>query len=181
MGAAGDGGLISTGDGAVAERVRLLRHHGQDRKDVHEEIGFNSRLDDMQAAVLRVRLTHLDAMTKARRQVAAWYRDALAPLPVELPHEAEWADHIWYLYVVRVDANERDRVVAGLRERGIGCAVHYSIPLSRQPAMVRAGITGPPVPEAEKIAARQLAIPMDPAMTAADVDAVAAALREVLA
>ncbi|MGH2830294.1 MAG: DegT/DnrJ/EryC1/StrS family aminotransferase [Actinomycetota bacterium] len=177
---AGDGGMVATRDPAVADRVRLLRHHGQATKDVHEEVGYTSRLDDLQAAILRVRLRHLDATTKARRQVAAWYRDALAGLALELPHEAEWAEHVWHLYVIRADPGARDRIVEGLRARDIAATVHYPVPLSRQPALARLGLTLPPCPVAERIVTSQITLPMDPAMTAADVDAVAAALKELV-
>lgn len=176
LGGAGDSGALTTGDDAIADRVRRLRHHGQERKDVHEEAGYTSRLDDLQAAILRIKLKHLDGFTKARRQIAGWYHEALAGLPVDLPVEAEWADAAFHLYVVRVD--ERDTVAERLKERGIGCAVHYRIPLNRQPALKH--LTHAPTPVAERIVARQLTLPMYPEMHASDVERVAAALRESL-
>lgn len=178
LGGAGDGGMIATARSDLADHIRRLRHHGQQDAGVHEEIGFNSRLDDLQAAVLRVRLAHLDAYTKARRQIAGWYAEALAGVPLEIPAEAEWAEAVYHLYVVRLD--DRDRVAAGLRDRGIGCAVHYPVPLGRQPALRRLGVGSPPAPVADRLAARQLAIPMFPEMQPAHVEAVAAALRELL-
>lgn len=179
LGCAGDGGAIATKREDVAERVRSLRHHGQSRKDMHDEVGWTSRLDDIQAAILRVRLAHLDEYTKARRQVAAWYRDALAGLALETPHEAEWAESAYHLYVIRVD--DRDRVAESLKADGVGCAVHYQVPLNRQPALEKLGVPQLDSPVAERIVARQLTLPMFPEMQLADVERVAAALKKALA
>ncbi|GAC1408994.1 MAG: DegT/DnrJ/EryC1/StrS family aminotransferase [Actinomycetota bacterium] len=179
LGGAGDGGAVATQRDDVAKRIVSLRHHGQSRKDIHDDIGWTSRLDDLQAAILRVRLRHLDAYTKARRQIAAWYREALGGLNIDLPNEAEWAEAVYHLYVIRTE--DRDRVAASLREDGIGCAVHYQVPLNRQPALVALGIPLAEAPVAERIVARQLTIPMYPEMTFADVERVASALRKATA
>lgn len=178
MGGAGDGGMVTTNRLDVATQIKLLRHHAQDRKDIHDLIGYNSRLDDIQAAILRVRLRHLDDATKARRRIAGWYRDALSGLPLELPHEAEWAEHVYHLHVIRLE--DRERVVERLHAEGIGAAIHYPIPLSRQPAIGKLGVEQPPAPNADAVAARQLTIPMFPQMTQLDVERVAAALKGAL-
>ncbi|HVL90251.1 MAG TPA: DegT/DnrJ/EryC1/StrS family aminotransferase, partial [Actinomycetota bacterium] len=179
IGGAGDGGMVTTKHPHFAATVKSLRHHAQsERKDFHDDIGYNSRLDDLQAAILRVKLRRLDEITKARRQIAAWYHDLLAGLPLELPHEADWAEHVYHLFVVRCD--ERERVAAGLHERGVGAAIHYPIPLTQQPAINDLGCEQPDAPVAEAIARRQLTIPMYPEMTRPQVEAVAAALKEAL-
>ncbi|MHB8510992.1 MAG: DegT/DnrJ/EryC1/StrS family aminotransferase [Actinomycetota bacterium] len=178
LGAAGDAGAVVTQREEIAQRIRSLRHHGQrEERDVHHEIGFNSRLDDLQAAILRARLKHVDEYTKARRQIASWYREALHDLPLELPQEQEWAEAVYHLYVIRVD--DRDRVAATLKENGIGTAVHYRIPLNKQPALKHLEHHATPV--ADAIAARQLALPMYPELTAQQVDRVALVLRTALA
>jgi dTDP-4-amino-4,6-dideoxygalactose transaminase len=175
LGGAGDGGIVTTNDDRIAHRIRLLRHHGQEQKDLHEEVGYTSRLDDLQAAILRVKLAHLDEYTKKRRAIAGWYGEALAGLPVETPFEADWAEAVYHLYVIRVD--DRDRIAASLREQGIGCAVHYGVPVNRQPAMRALGIPEAGAPVVEKIVARHLTLPMYPEMQPSDVETVASALR----
>jgi dTDP-4-amino-4,6-dideoxygalactose transaminase len=170
--------MVTTSDDAAAERIRRLRHHGQGTKDLHDEVGFTSRLDDLQAAVLRVKLRHLDTWTKARRQVASWYREALADLPIQLPVEREWAEAVYHLFVVRLD--RRDEVMAALRADGIGCTVHYATPMHRQPAVLRLGIRPPALPVAEQYSSRAMSLPVYPTMGRADVDAVAQSLAREL-
>ncbi|HEX9695423.1 MAG TPA: DegT/DnrJ/EryC1/StrS family aminotransferase [Actinomycetota bacterium] len=179
LGGAGDGGMLTTRRPDIATAVKRLRHHAQaERKDLHGEVGYNSRLDDLQAAILRVKLRHLDEVTKARRQIAAWYRDALAGLPLDLPYEAEWADHVYHLYVVRCD--DREQVAKHLSGKGIGASIHYPIPLTEQPAIENLGCDQAPSPVADAIAARQLTIPMYPELTHQQVETVAAALKDAL-
>ena len=126
LGALGDAGAITTNDTALAERVALLRNYGSRQKYVNEEAGVNSRLDPIQAAVLRVKLTVLDEWTERRRAVASAYTEGLAESSLILPHVPDWAEPAWHLYVVRTP--DRDRLQGRLSEAGIGTLIHYPIP-----------------------------------------------------
>ena len=129
----GDGGLLVTDDDDVAARCRRLRDHGRVNKDVHAEVGFNLRFNDIQAAVGRVLLRRLDAMNDHRRALAARYAAGLAGLPLGLPGEAPGARHVYHLYVVRTP--ERDALARFLKERGIATGIHYPVPSHKQPAV----------------------------------------------
>jgi dTDP-4-amino-4,6-dideoxygalactose transaminase len=179
LGAFGDGGAITTNRDDVAERVQSLRHHGQAKKDIHEEVGWTSRLDDIQAAILRVKLRHLDEWTKSRRMIASWYREALGSIKkVTLPVEREWAEAVYYLYVIR--APNRDEVVERLRGQGIGVGVHFPGPMHRQPAVAKIGVRAKKLKVSEKASTQLVSLPMYPEMEQADVETVAAALRVAL-
>lgn len=172
LGALGDGGAIVTSDGALAERVRRLRNGGQARRYEHVEMGVNSRLDEMQAAILRARLPMLTGWTARRRAIAARYREALAGSPaVPLP-ECD-AGHVYHLFVVR--ATDRQALQAHLTHAGIGTLVHYPTPLHRQDAFrdARHG----ECPQAERLCAEVLSLPLHPGMSDSDVDEVAAAVH----
>src|SRR2546425_1223953 len=129
----GDGGAIVTDDEEIAARCRRLRDHGRLNKDVHSEVGFNLRFNDIQAAIGRVLLRRLDAMNDRRRELAARYGTGLAGLPLELPRERPGARHVYHLYVVRTP--RRAELAAFLKERGIQTGVHYPVPTHRQPAV----------------------------------------------
>ncbi|HET7747274.1 MAG TPA: DegT/DnrJ/EryC1/StrS family aminotransferase [Vicinamibacteria bacterium] len=176
LGALGDGGAVVVNDPEVARRLRRLRNGGQSDRYRHEVVGVNSRLDEMQAALLRASLGHLEAWTERRRALAARYQEALATAGVEVPREQEYATAVWHLFVVRHD--RRDDLMAGLKERGIGTLVHYPIPLHLQPAFPGTGRKGQ-FPVAEREAGRILSLPLYPEMTDAQVDAVIAAVRDV--
>ncbi|HEV3408156.1 MAG TPA: DegT/DnrJ/EryC1/StrS family aminotransferase, partial [Gaiellaceae bacterium] len=134
LGAFGDGGAVTTDDEALAERVRLLRDLGQRRKYEHVVVGGNERLDTLQAAILRVKLRHLDRWNEERRSHAAAYARALADGGgVALPATASWAEHVWHLYVVR--SHDRDALRDALVRDGIGAGMHYPTPLHLQPAL----------------------------------------------
>jgi dTDP-4-amino-4,6-dideoxygalactose transaminase len=174
LGAYGDAGMVVTADPAVAESVRKLRTHGWARKYFPEMIGMNSRLDELQAAVLRVKLRHLDAWTAARRRVAARYLGLLEGAPLGLPIEAPGVTHVYHLFVVRVAA--REAVRRALTERGVASAVYYPLPLHRiEP--YREASAGATFPESERAAQETLAIPLYPELTEPLIQQVADAVR----
>jgi dTDP-4-amino-4,6-dideoxygalactose transaminase len=170
----GDGGLLVTNDDAVAARCRQLRDHGRLNKDVHAEVGFNLRFNDIQAAVGRVLLRRLDAMNEQRRRVAARYARGLAGLPLSLPSERAGARHVYHLYVIRTD--RRDALAKYLRERGIATGIHYPVPCHRQPAVE--SLASPALPATERLVREILSLPMSAGHTEAEADEVAAAIRE---
>ncbi len=178
LGAAGDGGAVTTNDAALAEKVRMLRNGGQRGKYEHVIQGVNSRLDEMQAAVLRVKLAHLDAWNSARRRLAHRYDELLAGSSVELPEERHGAapeGHVWHLFAVRHP--RRDALAAYLKERGIGTAVHYPAALHLQPAFASLGLGVGAYPVAERQAREELSLPLYPELTTEDVAYVADAVR----
>ncbi len=170
----GDGGAIVTGDEAVAERARMLRFHGSRDKVVHEHVGYNSRLDELQAAILRVQLPHLDGWADARRAAGAHYERAGLGDLVALPVATAGAEPAWHLYVVRHPS--ADALAAGLRERGVGCKAYYRTPVHRQPAMAPyAG--GVVLPATDEVARTHLALPMSPVLSREQADEVVDAVR----
>jgi len=170
----GDGGLLVTDDGDVAARCRRLRDHGRLNKDVHVELGFNLRFNDIQAAVGRVLLRRLNAINDHRRSLAARYRAGLSGLPLDLPGERIGARHVYHLYVVRTP--ERDALAKFLKERDIATGIHYPVPSHRQPAVER--FHPPALPCTERIVGEILTLPISAGHTAAEVDEVVAAVRE---
>jgi dTDP-4-amino-4,6-dideoxygalactose transaminase len=175
LGGFGDGGAIATDDDSVAKLARRLRAHGSEDRIIHTEVGYNSRLDELQAASLRVLLPHLDGWNAARRRVAAAYEAGGLGDLVELPGETEGAEPCHHLYVVRHDS--RDDLLAGLERVGIGARAYYTTPLHRQPAMAP---YRPPagLPNADLAAARSLALPMGPGMEASQASEVVAAVAD---
>jgi len=178
LGGFGDGGAILCDDDEVAARARRLRAHGSADKQVHGEVGYNSRLDELQAAGLRVLLPHLEEWTAARRRVARAYAAAGLGELVELPEETAGAESCFHLYVVL--SEERERLAAGLADAGVQSRAYYTTPLHRQPGLRRYA-SGRELPGAERAAARSLALPMGPALTGGELGAVAAATRSTLA
>ena len=179
LGAMGDGGAVATNRDDLADRVRLLANHGERGKYDHAlGNGRNSRLDAIQAAVLRVKLPHLEAWNRARRDVAARYAGALAGLPLQLPIERPGAESVYHQYVVRLA--DRERIQAALGARGIGTSVHYPRALHRQVGFRHLGYAPGSLPVAERCAAEVLSLPMSPFLTPAQIDEVAAALRDAL-
>lgn len=178
LGAYGDGGLVVTNDPQVADTLRLLRNYGQREKYHHLRLGYNRRLDTLQAAVLRVKLRHLDEWNAARRRHAARYGEVL-PESVMLPTVPDYAEPVWHLYVVQVA--ERDALRAFLAERGIATGIHYPIPIHLQPAYAQLGHRPGDFPVTEAASLQILSLPMYAEMPSEAVDAVAAAIREFLA
>ncbi len=173
LGALGDGGAITTDDESVAQKLRRLRNGGQTDRYHHAEFGVNSRLDEMQAAILRARLTFLPRWTSRRRELAARYRHALAGSAVVVPPECD-PGHVYHLFTVR--AGDRTAFQTHLTARGIGTLVHYPIPIPQQAALAQAPPSHCPV--ADRVCDEICSLPLHPALTEADVDAVAAAVHE---
>lgn len=174
LGACGDGGMVVTDRDDVAAAVRRLRHHGDRGRYDHAELGLASRLDELQAAVLRVKLRHLDAWIEARRRQAARYRERLAGLPLGLPAERPGARHAYSLYTVRHP--RRDALAGRLAAQGVGTAVHYPRPLPSQPVFAARRGGGPGWPEAERAAREVLSLPCYPELRDDEAEAVARAL-----
>ncbi len=175
LGAIGDGGAVVTDDPELAERVRLLRQYGWVERYVSHIKGWNSRLDELQAAILRVKLRTLDADNAARRRIAWRYDQALADGPVALPSARPEAEHVYHLYVVR--SSDRDALQRHLADCGIGALVHYPVPVHLQPAY-RDRLPGADrLPESERAAREVLSLPMYPELTSAEVDQVIEAVK----
>ena len=177
LGAPGDGGMVTTTDARVAERVRVLRAHGSRQAHLHETIGCNSRLDEIHAAVLRVKLPLLDGWNDRRRATAARYRAAIAESAsssngLVAPVEIEGAHHVYHHFTVRTP--RRSELQARLAAEGIGCAVYYPRALHEQPAYSRWARGR--LPEAERAAAEVLALPVHPWLTEDEIETVAATL-----
>jgi dTDP-4-amino-4,6-dideoxygalactose transaminase len=178
LGGIGDGGFISTCDPKLAARIKLLREHGSPRRYHYAEIGTNSRLDELQAAALRVKLKRLPEWTEKRRWHARFYGEALAGLPsLETPRVPPGMDPAWHLYVVRVKDNRA--VAEALESRGISCGLYYPEPLHLQPAYAHLGYRKGDLPEAERACREALSLPMSPFLTDEERDAVVAAVRDV--
>jgi dTDP-4-amino-4,6-dideoxygalactose transaminase len=178
LGAYGDAGALTTNDSDLADRVRMMRNYGQRAKYEHVYLAWNRRLDTMQAAVLRVKLPHLDAWNESRRRIASLYGELLAGGAAGLPHSSPDVEHVYHLYVIQVDA--RDRLQAALAARGIGTGIHYPLPIHLQAAYRGAGFGPGSFPVTEAAATRVLSLPMYPEMTDADARRVASAVRELV-
>jgi len=177
LGAVGDGGAITTNDSVLAERVRVLRNYGSRQKYLNEVQGSNSRLDPIQAAVLRAKLPYLDTWTDRRRAVAARYNEAFANSNITLPSIPQWADPVWHLYVVR--STERDVFQTRLADAGIGSLIHYPIPPHMQAAYADLGIAPDALPLARQLAGEVLSLPMGPHLSTEEVDFVCQTIREL--
>jgi dTDP-4-amino-4,6-dideoxygalactose transaminase len=176
LGAFGDGGMVVTNDPRLAARMRSLRNYGSPKKYEHLEIGYNRRLDTLQAAVLGDKLGELDGWNGARRRAAGEYAGALAGIGAVLPLEPEGRESVYHLYVVRVA--ERERVMRLLAARGVGVGIHYPYPLHLTPAYRDLGYRPGSFPIAERFASQILSLPMFPGITAAEIRTVAEVLRE---
>jgi dTDP-4-amino-4,6-dideoxygalactose transaminase len=176
LGGFGDGGMVVTQDEALYQRLLRLRTHGSVRTYFHEEVGYNSRLDALQAAVLSVKLRHLEAWSAARRANAAFYDAAFADVPeVVTPYVAPESEHIYNQYTIRAD--RRDALQQHLSAAGVGCNIYYPLPLHLQPCFAYLGYTQGQCPVAERAATEVLSLPVYPELTAAQRDEVVAAVR----
>jgi len=173
LGACGDGGMILTDRDDLAERARRLRHHGDVGRYQHVELGFCSRLDELQAAILRVKLQHLEEWTLARRRIAERYRTLLAGTPLTLPVERVGARHVYSLYTVRHP--QRDAFAKALADLGVGTAIHYPIPVPAQPLFGARDERA--WPEAWRAAREVVSLPCFAELTDAEVEEVAQAVR----
>ncbi|MCA1614798.1 MAG: DegT/DnrJ/EryC1/StrS family aminotransferase [Acidobacteria bacterium] len=181
LGAAGEAGLVTTNDPALAERLRRLRVHGGATEYHHDEVGFNSRLDTLQAAVLRVKLPHLDRWSDARRERADTYNRLIEEAGlaefVTPPHIRPGARHIFHQYVIRVHGARRDALTEHLKAGGVGTKIYYPVPLHLQPCFAYLGHREGDFPESERAARETLALPMFPELTARQQEYVVETLR----
>jgi dTDP-4-amino-4,6-dideoxygalactose transaminase len=175
LGACGDAGLVTTDDADLAARVRLLRNHGDAGKYEHVALGWTSRLDELQAALLRAKLRHLPEWNAARRRIAVRYGAGLAGCPVALPTEPPGAHHVFHQYTIRTP--RRDALARHLAEAGIGTACHYPLPIPAQPLFRALGHDGAAYPAAAAAAREVLSLPCFPELTDEEVDTVVAAVR----
>jgi dTDP-4-amino-4,6-dideoxygalactose transaminase len=176
LGAYGDAGAVVTVDAELAGAVRMLSSHGGIRKYEHEVVGFNSRLDGLQAVVLRAKLARLAVWNSARRAAAARYDELLGGLDVVRPVTLAGNEHVWHLYVVRVPGGRRDEVLARLNDAGIGAGIHYPAPVHLTPAFAHLGYGEGDFPHAEAAAAEILSLPLYPQITPRQQEAVVTAL-----
>jgi dTDP-4-amino-4,6-dideoxygalactose transaminase len=180
LGAYGDGGLATTDSPDLADRMRALRAHGGRVKYHHEELGVNSRLDELQAAILRVKLPHLESWTESRRAVAARYEAAFAGNPhIVTPLEAAGCRNVYHQYTIRV--TERERVAAALKDAGVQTMVYYPVPLHLQKVHAHLGKGEGSFPHSEAAAKSVLSLPMFPELRPEAQDQVIAAVREAVA
>lgn len=176
LGAMGDAGAVTTDRADLAERIRMLRNYGSREKYINEMLGVNSRLDPIQAAILRVKLAHLDQWNLRRRAIAAAYGEALRDSGLVLPSARNWADPAWHLFVVR--SALRDGLQQRLEQSGIGTLIHYPIPPHLQQAYSGLGIGAGSLPLAERLAKEVLSLPIGPHMDLDAVGAIAAAIGQ---
>ncbi len=169
LGAIGDGGMVVTDDGEIADRVRLLREYGWRERYVSYSSGTNSRLDEIQAGILRVKLGYLDQDNRRRQAIAEKYNRALAGIGLHLPQTSPGVTHVYHQYVVRTD--KRDALKDHLAAKGIGTLIHYPVPVHKQPAYVELRTVGA-LEQTEVIAAQILSLPIYPELTDAQVDTI---------
>lgn len=179
LGAYGEGGQLVTNDKETDEIVRAYRDHGQAKKHVHKYIGYNYRLEEIQAAVLRVKLGHLDKWIEMRRKNAAIYNEKLKGIDIVMPVEKEYNRHVYHIYAIR--AKNRQRLIEHLSSRGVQAAVHYPTPIHLQEAYRGLGFERGSFPVSEKIQDEIISLPMYPELGEDEIDFVAKAIKEFLA
>jgi dTDP-4-amino-4,6-dideoxygalactose transaminase len=181
LGGFGDGGMIVTQDDAIAERLKRLRVHGGAKQYYHDEVGYNSRLDALQAAVLSAKLPHLASWSAKRRENAAYYDSALAELAqsgaLTTPYVAPENESIFNQYTIRVAGGKRDALQGFLKQKGIGTSIYYPLPLHLQPCFAYLGYKTGQCPESERAAREVLSLPIFPELTRAQLDEVVTGLR----
>jgi dTDP-4-amino-4,6-dideoxygalactose transaminase len=175
LGAAGDAGALTAPNADFAARVEMLGRHGGRQRYVAETVGYNSRLDELQAAVLNVKLPHLDRWNAARQRIAARYDELLRDSPVATPAVAPDATHVYHQYIIR--APERDALAAALTSEGVSTMIYYPVPLHLQPIYRELGVRPGSLPESERAAAEALALPIYPELSDAQVEMVAQRIR----
>jgi len=179
LGAFGEAGAVVTNDPELRKQIQVLRDHGQSRKYYHSTMGWNCRMDGIQAAILSIKLRHLDKANSLRRKHALEYNQAFAGIDEVLtPFEAKYARHVYHVYAVRVQ--ERDAVLRHLQEKGVGCAVHYPVPVHLQEAGRNLGSTKGAFPIAEKLADEFLSLPMFPELTEEQIEYVGRCVSETV-
>ena len=178
LGAFGDGGLLATNDGDIANQARALRAHGSLRRYVHSSFGYNSRLDELQAAILRVKLPHVDRWNEGRRQVAREYDQRLKTMAeLRLPLEASYATHVYNQYTIRILDGRRDRVKQALESVGISSAIHYPDPLHKLPMYADRGTQ---LPVSEQASTEVLSLPISPTLPSDAIERVTAVIASAL-
>lgn len=178
LGAFGDGGAVTTNDPLLAERIQVLRNYGSHTKYHNEVIGYNSRLDELQAALLRVKLTKLDEWNERRRNVASKYLLELSgEQSIELPHVPEWADPVWHLFVIR--HAQRDALKKALSDKGVGTMIHYPIPPHLQETYADLNLNQGTFPLSELMAEEVLSLPMGPHLFDSGCSSVISAMQKV--
>ena len=175
LGAYGEAGMITTSDPEIARQCRLLRDHGQDPKYYHSIFGVNNRLDEIQAAVLKVKLPHLDEWTESRRNIARAY-NAHLPESIVQPQEKAGAKHVYHLYVVRT--SQRDDLKAWLETKGVSTGMHYPVPIHLQEAWHNSGGGNISLPVTERVVGEILSLPMYPELSAEEVDYICTSVQE---
>jgi dTDP-4-amino-4,6-dideoxygalactose transaminase len=176
LGAYGDGGMVVTNNEELYKKLIMLRNYGEVKKFTSKIEGFNSRLDEIQSAVLRVKLKYLDEWTNKRREIATMYHQLLYNSNVQLPCERQWAKHVYHLFVIRV--NKRDALKDYLHERGVGTQIHYPIPIHLQDAYKKLGHKAGDFPISERNAEEILSLPIYPELTTEEIEAVAGLITE---
>lgn len=180
LGAYGEAGSITTNDEKLADDLRALREHGQSMRYYHPIVGYNARLDEIQAAILRIKLRRLDEWNARRQAIAARYNERLAGLDVITPEIPAGGRHVFYCYAVRVPGGRRDALRAFLTERGIGTQIHYPVPIHMQEAAQFLGYRKGDLPVTEKVAGEVLSLPMYAELTDAQIDRVTASVSEFM-
>ena len=178
LGAYGDGGAVVTDNREIATKVQMLRNYGQTKKYYHDVIGWNSRLDTVQAAVLNAKLKHLNSWNDARRRHADSYRKKLQGLPLTVPVEMPGNKHVYHLFVILVE--KRDELLEFLKTKGVSCGIHYPVPVHLQKAYAGLGYRSGSFPVTERTAAQLLSLPMFPELNPDQVEAVCQGIREFL-
>ena len=180
LGAYGEAGSITTNDERLADDLRALREHGQSTRHYHPIVGYNARLDEIQAAILRIKLRRLDEWNARRQTIAARYNRQLAGLDVITPEIPSGGRHVFYCYAIRVPGGRRDALRAYLAERGIGTQIHYPVPIHMQEAAQFLGYRKGDLPVTEKVAGEVLSLPMFAELTDAQIDRVATSVTEFM-
>lgn len=178
LGAFGDGGLVATHSDETAARIKRLRNHGSDVRYYHDEIGYNSRLDEMQAVVLRAKLKRIEQYNQARRRAAHLYSKRMSDLPLTVPFEDGLGEHVYHQYTLLCD--RRDAVLKALQEQQIGCAVYYPVPLHKQ-NVFKDRYAGLSLPVTEDVAAKCMSLPICSHLTDETVDQIVAVISHALA
>ncbi len=177
LGAFGDGGLVVTQSDETAEMLKMLRNHGSKVRYYHDVIGYNSRLDDMQAVVLRAKLKRIDQYNQARRKAAHRYSELMADLPLQTPYEDGLGEHVYHQYTLLSD--QRDKIIETLQAEQIGCAVYYPVPLHRQ-NVFKDECAGLSLPVTESVAARCFSLPICPMLSEDNIEKIVAVIKTAL-
>jgi dTDP-4-amino-4,6-dideoxygalactose transaminase len=176
LGAIGDGGAVTTNDKTLADRVRMLSNYGSQQKYIHEHLGVNSRLDELQSAFLRVKLRHLDDLNQSRRDTASFYSGLLKENNIDTPFVPEWAEPVWHLYVVRI--RNRDNIKEGLLRNGIETLIHYPVSPHLQPAYNESFISSLELPICETLQNEILSLPFGPMYPREEIEFVVKSLSD---